>query len=75
MKKIAKIERIERGFVVTLPEEMLSGLGLGAGDDVILESTGTAIELTAASPDVERALEIARRGAKKYRNALAELAK
>ena len=77
MKKITRIERATQGFIVTLPEEMFAGLGLGDGDEIVVETAGNTIELSAPAPapDVERALKIARKGARKYRNALAELAK
>jgi putative addiction module antidote len=75
MKKIAKIQRVERGFVLTLPEEMFAGLGLGAGDDIVAESTGNTIELSAAAPDFERQMELAEEIMDEYAEALAELAR
>ncbi len=75
MKKITKIERVERGFVVTLPEEMFAGLGLGAGDEVVVETTGNTIELSAPAPDFERQMALADEIMDEYAEALAELAR
>jgi hypothetical protein len=54
---------------------MVERLHLGAGDRVLAVETENGILLTPYDPTTERALEIAARAAKKYRNALRELAK
>jgi putative addiction module antidote len=59
----------------TLPKEMAERLHLGPGDTVLAVETDRGILLTPYDPKVERAMAIARRLAKKYRNALRELAK
>ncbi len=59
----------------TLPKEMAERLHLGAGDTVLAVETDRGILLTPYDAEVERAMTIARRLAKKYRNALRELAK
>jgi putative addiction module antidote len=59
----------------TLPKEMAERLHLGAGDTVLAVETDRGILLTPYDAKVERAMMIARRLAKKYRNALRELAK
>ena len=59
----------------TLPKDMAERLHLAAGDRVLAVETEKGILLTPYDPNVERALEIASRTAKKYRNALRELAK
>jgi putative addiction module antidote len=59
----------------TLPKDMADRLHLEPGDRVLAVETDRGILLTPYDPDGERALRIAARTAKKYRNALRELAK
>jgi hypothetical protein len=54
---------------------MAERLHLGVGDRVLAIETDRGILLTPYDPEVERALAIAGRAARKYRNALRELAK
>jgi putative addiction module antidote len=59
----------------TLPKDMADRLNLGVGDRVLAVETEQGILLTPYDPTVERALAIAAKTAKKYRNALRQLAK
>ena len=59
----------------TLPKDMADRLRLEAGDRVLAVETDRGILLTPYSDDTAKALEIAAKAAKKYRNALRELAK
>ncbi|HSC21570.1 MAG TPA: AbrB/MazE/SpoVT family DNA-binding domain-containing protein [Solirubrobacterales bacterium] len=59
----------------TLPKDMADRLHLAPGDRVLAVETEQGILLTPYDPDSERALAIAARAAKRYRNALRELAK
>ena len=59
----------------TLPKDMAERLHLAAGDRVLAVETDQGIVITPYDPTAARALMIAFRGAKKYRNALRELAK
>ena len=59
----------------TLPKDMADRLRLEVGDRVLAVETDRGILLTPYDPDAERALKVAARTAKKYRNALRELAK
>jgi putative addiction module antidote len=59
----------------TLPKDMADRLRLEAGDRVLAVETDRGILLTPYDPEAERALNAAARAAKKYRNALRELAK
>lgn len=59
----------------TLPKDMAERLHLEVGDRVLAVETDRGILLTPYDPTVERALSIAARGARKYRNVLRELAK
>jgi putative addiction module antidote len=59
----------------TLPKDMASRLRLEPGDRVFAVETDRGILLTPYDPETERALRIAAKAARKYRNALRELAK
>ena len=59
----------------TLPKDMADRLHLEAGDRVLAVETDRGILLTPYDPAVEEALRVATKAAKKYRNALRELAK
>ncbi|HQX83329.1 MAG TPA: AbrB/MazE/SpoVT family DNA-binding domain-containing protein [Vicinamibacterales bacterium] len=59
----------------TLPKEMADRLHLEAGDTLLAVETEQGILLTPYSPADARVLEAASKVAKKYRNALRELAK
>jgi len=59
----------------TLPKDMADRLQLEAGDRVLAIETDRGILLTPYDPAVERALAVATKAAKRYRNALRELAK
>ena len=59
----------------TLPKDMADRLQLEAGDRVLAVETDRGILLTPYDPQVERALSVATKAAKKFRNALRELAK
>lgn len=59
----------------TLPKDMAERLHLSAGDRVLAIETDRGILLTPYDPTTARALALAARAAKKYRNALRKLAK
>lgn len=59
----------------TIPKDMAERLHLGVGDRVLVVETERGLLLTPYNPDVEAGLKVAARAAKKYRNALRELAK
>lgn len=59
----------------TLPKDMAERLHLGVGDRVLAVETDQGILLTPFDPAVEEGLALAAKTAKKYRNALRELAK
>jgi putative addiction module antidote len=75
MVKDLKLRQAGGSVSATLPKDMADRLHLGPGDRVLAVETEQGILLTPYDPTVERALEIASRAAKKYRNALRELAK
>jgi len=59
----------------TLPKDMAERLHLDAGDQVFVVATEKGILITPYDPTFEQAMAVYRRGAKKYKNALRELAK
>ncbi len=59
----------------TIPKDMADRLHLEAGDRLLAVETETGILLTPYDPAVEEGLVHAARAARKYRNALHELAK
>ena len=75
MVKEATLRRAGGSIGATLPKEMTDRLHLEVGDRVLVVETEKGILITPYDPKVERALTIARRVAKRYRNALRELAK
>ena len=71
-----ELKKIGNSTGVILPKEVLARLQLTVGDKFHATLTPEGgIRLTPYDPDFERAMDVARRGMKIYRNALAELAK
>jgi putative addiction module antidote len=75
MIKEVTLRQVGGSVSATLPKEMVERLHIGAGDRVLAIETDRGILLTPYDPTVERALQIAARAAKKYRNALRELSR
>jgi len=69
------LRRVGGSIGATLPKDMADRLQLTAGDRVLAVEIDGGILLTPYDPTTERALAIAARVARKYRNALRELAK
>jgi len=75
MKQALKLRRVGGSISATLPKDMADRLKLEAGDTVIAVETERGILLTPYDPATEEALALAAKTARKYRNALRELAK
>jgi putative addiction module antidote len=75
MVKDLKLRQAGGSVSATLPKDMVERLHLAPGDRVLAIETEKGILLTPYDPSAQRAVEIASRAAKKYRNALRELAK
>jgi putative addiction module antidote len=58
----------------TIPKDMAERLHLEVGDRVLAVETDRGILLSPYDPDVEAGLKVAARAAKRFRNALRELA-
>lgn len=74
MTREVKLRQAGGSVSATLPKDMADRLHLEAGDRVLAIETDRGILLTPYDPDIEEALKVAARTAKKYRNALRELA-
>jgi len=71
-----ELKKIGNSAGVILPKEVMARLNLSVGDKFYATLTAEGgIRFTPYDPDFEKAMEVARRGMKIYRNALAELAK
>ncbi len=70
-----KLISIGNSVGVTLPKELLVKLGVGKGDTLYAIETEDGVRLTAADPEFEAQMEVAKRQMKKWRNVLRELAK
>jgi putative addiction module antidote len=70
-----KIRKIGNSAGVTLPKELLSALKVKEGDELILTETPDGFAITAFDAAFEEQMEAFEEGARKYRNALRELAK
>ena len=71
-----QVRKIGNSIGFILPKETAVRLDLKEGDQLFLvDQPDGNIALTRHDPDFEKAMEIARRGMKRYHNALAELAK
>ncbi|HEX4004516.1 MAG TPA: AbrB/MazE/SpoVT family DNA-binding domain-containing protein [Candidatus Acidoferrales bacterium] len=75
MTKELKLRRAGGSVSATVPKDMADRLRLEPGDRVLAVETDGGILLTPYDPVAERALRIAVKAAKKYRNALRVLAK
>jgi putative addiction module antidote len=59
----------------TLPRESVERFNIKAGDVLNAIETPEGILITPLDPDFEKTMEVYERGARKYRNALRQLAK
>ena len=71
-----KLKKIGNSTGVILPKEVMARLNLTVGDKFYATLTPEGgIRFTPYDPNFEKAMNVARKGMKIYRNALAELAK
>ena len=71
-----QLKKIGNSTGVILPKELMARLNLSVGDTFYATLTPDGgLRFTPYDPEFEKAMEVARRGMKIYRNALAELAK
>jgi putative addiction module antidote len=71
-----RLKKIGNSTGMILPKEIMARLNLSTGDQFYVTLTAAGgLQFTPYDPKFEKAMEVARRGMKIYRNALAELAK
>lgn len=70
-----KVRKIGNSLGVVLPKDVLAKLKVGEGDELSVSDTPEGVALTGFDDEVARQVEIMRDLAKRYRNALRELAK
>lgn len=75
MTKTVTLRQAGGSVSATLPKDMADRLRLEPGDSVLAVETDRGILLTPYDPDTQQALRVAARAARKYRNALRELAR
>ena len=75
MGKEVTVRRVGGSVGTTLPKDMAERLRVAPGDRLLAVETEDGILLTPYDPETEEALAIAARAAKRYRNALRQLAK
>lgn len=75
MVRELKLRQSGGSVAATIPKDMADRLHVTSGDRVLAIETDRGILLTPYDPSVEEELAIAAQAAKKYRNALRELAK
>ena len=74
MKRIT-LRQAGGSISATIPKDMAERNHLTVGEDAFVVETGNGVLFTAYDPEFARAMQIFERGARKYRNALRELAK
>jgi putative addiction module antidote len=75
MVREVKLRQVGGSVGATLPKDLADRLNLAVGDRVLAVETEHGILLSPYDPTIERALAAAAKAAKKYRNALRQLAK
>ncbi|MFA5507298.1 MAG: AbrB/MazE/SpoVT family DNA-binding domain-containing protein [Vulcanimicrobiota bacterium] len=75
MAKEIKIRRSGGSLSATLPKEYVEHFHILEGDRVFVTRTDEGILITPYDPNFAKAMKVYKRGARKYRDALRELAK
>ena len=72
---LLNVKKRGNSLSVIVPKEMADSMNVHDGDNLYATKTPSGYEISAYDPSFEHKIEAARRGMKKYRNALVELAK
>lgn len=75
MVREVKLRQVGGSVGATLPKDMADRLNLEVGDTVLAVETDQGILLSPYNPTTDKALGLAAKAAKRYRNALRELSK
>ena len=75
MVKKVTLRQMGGSIGATIPRELSERYNLNKGDEIFVMETERGILLTPYDPDFEKAMALYKKGAKKYVNALDELAK
>jgi putative addiction module antidote len=75
MTRELTLRQVGGSIGATLPKEMAEKFHMAVGDRILALETAHGILLTPYDPAIEKALSIAAKVSKKYRNALRALAK
>lgn len=75
MMREVTLRQVGGSIGATIPKDMAERLHLEVGDRVLAVETERGILLSPYDPDVEAGLRVAARAARKFRNALRELAR
>lgn len=70
-----KVRKIGNSLGVVLPKDVLAKLKVGEGAELTVTETPDGVSLQRSDAELREQIEAARRGMKRYRNALRELAK
>lgn len=72
---LLNVKKRGNSLSVIVPKEMAASMQVDDGDSLFVTKTPAGYEISAYDPSFVKKMEAARRGMKKYRNALVELAK
>lgn len=75
MAKKIVLRQMGGSIGATIPREIADRFHLNKGDEVYVSETAEGILITPYDPTFDEAMAVYEKGAKKYRNALRELAK
>ncbi len=70
-----KLRKVGNSIALIVPKHMRQKMGVKEGDTVYLTETPDGYQISPYDPEFSRQMELAKKGMKKYRNALRELAK
>ena len=74
MPHVTKIAKQGNSLGVRIPKEMLEQTGLNLGDEVVLDMHPGQIRISRAENNYNRAMDLGREFASRYRRTLAKLA-